>query len=168
MYCTVVFLDYLIYTFGRYKKQKTNMYLIHRKYQKEARRFSAYMVSGGAQFWSGYAAFALFDLVFGIPFWPAKITAYFIGASVNFGLERFWVFRSKKHVSRKQIEVSARKYYLLMFSNFVIDQAIVGGLREVGISPYIGQFVSAGFFTFWNYALFKFWVFRDQKAKRAK
>ncbi len=120
------------------------------------------MVSGGAQFWSGYAAFAVFDVVLGMAFWPAKIISYFLGASVNFGLERFWVFGGRK-VSKKQVKSSAERYYSLMFVNFLLDLAIVGGLRELGVTPYIGQFVSAGFFTFFNYALFKFWVFKRKR-----
>ena len=54
------------------------------KKKSEITQFTQYLIGGGAQFWSGYAAFALFDLVFHMPFWPNKILAYFIGAS-NFG-----------------------------------------------------------------------------------
>lgn len=137
---------------------------------KEAKRFTQYMVGGGAQFWSGYAAYALFDAVLGIDFWPAKIVAYFIGVSINFLIERYWVFAHKR-LGKRQLETSAERYYSLMFVNFILDLAIVGGLRQLGLTPYLGQFVSAGFFTVWNYLLFKLWVFarqRRQPAKRSK
>ncbi len=133
-----------------------------KKQKKELIRFSEYMAAGGAQFWSGYAAFALFDQIFGITFWWAKSISYFLGVSVNFFLERFWVFGQKK-ISKKQIETTASRFYSLMFVNFLIDLAIVGGLREIGISPYIGQFISAGFFTVWNYVFFKLWVFHKRR-----
>lgn len=129
---------------------------------KEIVRFGEYLVSGNAQFWSGYIAFAVFDKVLGVTFWPAKSLSYFLGASVNFFLERFWVF-GKKKISKRQIETTASRFYFLMFVNFIIDLAIVGGLRELGITPYIGQFVSAGFFTVWNYLIFKFWIFDRRK-----
>lgn len=132
---------------------------------KEAKRFGKYLIGGNAQFWSGYGAYAVLDLVFKINFWPAKILAYFIGVSVNFVIERFWAFGGKR-ISKKQVESSAGKFYSLMMVNFVIDLAIVGGLRELGVTPYIGQFVSAGFFTFWNYVLFKIWVFAKNKKQR--
>lgn len=131
----------------------------------EAKRFVKYMVGGNAQFWSGYLAFALFDAVMGIDFWPAKIASYAVGVTVNFVIERYWAFSSKK-LTHKQLQTSATRYYSLMFVNFLIDLLIVGGLRELGISPYIGQFISAGFFTVWNYLIFKVWVFG--KGKQAK
>ncbi len=138
---------------------------LKKKQIKEAKRFTEYMVGGGAQFWSGYAAYAVFDLVFHVGFWPAKIAAYFVGASVNFGIERFWVFGGKR-ISKRQVETSAQRYYVLMFVNFLLDLLIVGGLRYLGLTPYIGQFVSAGFFTVWNYLLFKVWVFTNKRHRK--
>ena len=141
---------------------------MNKKQIKEAKRFSQYMVGGGAQFWSGYAAFALLDAVLGIDFWPAKIAAYFVGVSLNFFIARYWAFGSKRF-AKGQVETSAQRFYSLMFVNFIIDLAIVGGLRELGLTPYLGQFASAGFFTFWNYLLFKLWVFRKaRKARKAR
>ena len=129
------------------------------------------MAAGGAQFWSGYIGFAVLDKILGVSFWPAKALAFIIGASVNFFLERYWVFAQKRTTTRDLSE-SAEKFYFLMFINFVLDLAIVGGLREIGISPYIGQFVSAGFFTVFNFVLFKIWVFskkrKSQKTKKRK
>lgn len=139
-----------------------------RKHKKsEVQRIAEYLVSGGAQFWSGYAAFAVFDLLFNIPFWPNRVASYGVGVVVNFYLQRFWVFK-KKTITKKETRQSAQKYYGLMFSNFLIDLAIVGGLYELaGVSPYIGQFISAGFFTVYNYVLFKFWVFGKKKKARS-
>lgn len=140
---------------------------LRKKHIKEVTRFIKYLIGGNAQFWSGYASFALFDLVFGIDFWPARIASYAVGVSVNFFIERFWAFNVKR-ISKRQVEASAQRYYFLSFVNFLLDMAIVGGLREIGISPYIGQFISAGFFTVWNYLIFKLWVFRKGTTKRAK
>lgn len=133
------------------------------KRQSEVRatikRFAQYMVGGGAQFWSGYGSFALFDAVFGWVFWQAKVLSYVIGVTVNFVLQREWVFGDRKKKSKQQ---DVAKFYVLMAVNFGIDYLIVAGLRELGVSPYIGQFISAGFFTVWNYALFNLWVFKKQ------
>jgi hypothetical protein len=41
----------------------------------------------------------------------------------------------------------------------MIDYLIILGLKKIGISPYIGQFVSAGFFWGWNFFWYRFWVF---------
>lgn len=140
---------------------------LKRRQLKEVIRFAEYMVGGTAQFWSGYAAFAVLDVLLGVSFWWAKALAYFVGVTVNFGLQRFWVFKQKR-ITKRQVESTAEKFYGLMFLNFVLDLAIVGGLREFGLTPYIGQFVSAGFFTVWNYALFKIWVFRKLRKNQRK
>lgn len=154
-------LNLICYTKTEHFNKK--MKKLQTKTKKEFRRIAEYMVSGGAQFWSGYAAFAVLDLVFKIPFWPNRVLSYAFGVIVNFYLQRFWVF-GKQKLSKKQLHTSAEKYYTLMFINFLLDLAIVGGLYELaGVSPYIGQFVSAGFFTVYNYLLFKFWVFRVKK-----
>lgn len=124
-------------------------------------QFTEYMISGGAWFWVGYAAFAFMDIVLGVSFWPAKISSYIIGATVNFLLQRFWVFNQKS--AKKDLGDSAKRYYSLMFVNFVLDQVIVGGLRALGITPYIGQFISSGFFTVWNWLWYSMWVFKKRK-----
>jgi putative flippase GtrA len=42
-------------------------------------------------------------------------------------------------------------------------------LRDAGIEPEIGQFIAAGFFTFWNYIWYKLWVFKGhERPKRIK
>jgi putative flippase GtrA len=140
---------------------------LKRKQVKEVVRFVEYMIGGSAQFWSGYLAFAVLDVLLGISFWWAKALAYFIGVTINFVLQRFWVFKQKR-ITKHQVEATAERFYGLMFINFILDLAIVGGLREMGLTPYIGQFVSAGFFTVWNYALFKFWVFHNKHAAKRK
>lgn len=145
---------------------RTNTH-ISKKSKKILIQFAEYMISGGAWFWVGYGAFAALDLVFGVAFWPAKIGSYFIGASFNFLLQRFWVFKQKKQ-NKKDLGEAAKRYYSLMFVNFVLDQAIVGGLREIGITPYIGQFLAAGFFTVWNWLWYSLWVFRKQPARPKK
>ena len=136
------------------------MPLIKKDQKTHTRRILEYFASGGVQFWTGYAAFALFDLGFGIPFWPNRVMSYGIGVIVFFILQRYWVYASSS-LTQRELFSSAKKYYGLMFTNFLIDLAIVGGLYELaGVSPYIGQFVSAGFFTVYNYLLFTFWVFK--------
>ncbi len=130
-------------------------------------QFAEYMISGGAWFWVGYGAFAFMDLALGVSFWTAKISSYVVGASVNFLLQRFWVFKQKKN-SKKDLGDAAKRYYSLMFINFLLDQAIVGGLRELGITPYIGQFLAAGFFTVWNWLWYSHWVFSKKSNKKKR
>ena len=125
-----------------------------------------YFVSGGAFFWSGYAAFAIFDSVFHLPLFVAKLLANLIGISVNYLLQDHWVFNAKQRAKQENRRTS--RYITLTVINLGIDYLIVAGLKEVGISPYIGQFVSAGFFTFWNFIWYKYWVFAAHSPKLRK
>lgn len=133
------------------------MHKLRKSQRLELIRIAEYMVSGGAYFWSGYAVFAVADQVFGWSLWWAKLAANIVGWIVNFILQRYWVFRNP-HLKGHMAQVTSR-YIVLSLVNFILDYFIVYGLKTIGITPYIGQFVSAGFFTVWNYLWYKFWVF---------
>lgn len=128
-----------------------------KKNKKPLKEVIQYAITGGAWFWSGYAMFALCYSVFGLDIVPSKIISYLFGLAINFILERLWVFNDRK--ARKELDTVTVRYVALSAVNLGIDTGIVWGLSKVGISPYIGQFVSAGFFTVWNYAWYKLWVF---------
>ena len=119
-----------------------------------------YLVSGGAYFWSGYATFALLWSVLDWSLWWAKLTANIVGWIVNFMLQRYWVF--KNPALRGHFGDVTVRYILISLVNFVLDYFIIYGLKAVGITPYIGNFASAGFFTVWNYFWYRFWVFPER------
>jgi putative flippase GtrA len=133
------------------------------KTRKEVTRFTEYLLSGGAYFWSGYATFFFIDKILQGSFFWAKSVSTIFGWTVNFLLQRYWVFNNPK-LKRHQTEVTSR-YIIITLVDFVLDYLIVYGLKRMGITPYIGQFVSAGFFTVWNYFWYRFWVFPDKFKK---
>jgi putative flippase GtrA len=127
------------------------------------------MVSGGVYFWVGYATFALFYGIhtdsftfegLGWNLWWSTITSNFIGWSVNFLLQRYWVFNNP-HLKGKLAKVTGR-YIFITLVDFVLNYFILYGLKQVGITPYIGQFISSAFFTVWNYLWYRFWVFPER------
>lgn len=136
--------------------------------RKELKRITEYMISGGAYFWSGYGVFFFIDKILGGSFFWAKSVSTLCGWTVNYILQRYWVFNNPK-LKKHQTEVTGR-YAAITIVGFVMDYLIVYGLKEVGITPYIGQFISAGFFTVWNYLWYKYWVFPEkfQKKKATK
>jgi putative flippase GtrA len=128
-------------------------------------QFVEYMISGGAYFWSGYLVFFVCDKGFGLSLWWAKLAANLVGWTVNFMLQRYWVFRNpalKGHLAE-----TTGRYLFITGVDFILDYFIVAGLKSVGISPYIGQFISAGFFTVWNYLWYRFWVFPEKYVRPA-
>lgn len=132
---------------------------LRKKQRFELKRITEYMISGGAYFWSGYAAFFILDTILHATFFWAKSVSTLVGWSVNYVLQRYWVFNNPK-LDKHQNEVTGR-YIGVTLMNFVLDFMIVFGLKEAGLTPYIGQFVAAGFFTVWNYLLYKYYVFPD-------
>lgn len=137
-----------------------------KKSKSETNRFIEYMITGGAWFWSGYATFALLYSVLGLDIVPAKVISFIVGLTVNFLLERYWVFNGRE--ARKQLDTVSIRYIIISMVNLGIDTAIVWGLNQYGISPYIGQFVSAGFFTIWNYFWYRLWVFAQKTPPRRR
>lgn len=130
----------------------------------EVRRITEYLISGGAYFWSGYLIFFAIDKGLEGSFFWAKSVSTLGGWAVNYVLQRYWVFKNP-HLRKHQTEVTGR-YAVITIVDFVLDYMIVYGLKQFGITPYLGQFVSSGFFTVWNYLWYKYWVFPDKFAKK--
>lgn len=127
-------------------------------------QFLYYNFGGIAFFLSGYAIFSLFYGVFGWKWFFAKMAGDSVGLTLNFLIQHFVAFRKEaKKVSKKQ---QIERYVPLSIFNIFLDYAIVGGLKWLGVTPFIGMWISSLFFTVWNYFLYKFWVFH--KERRAK
>ncbi len=123
-------------------------------------QFAQYMVGGGLWFVSGYIIFALCYGVLGWSWWTAKLLADIVGWTLNYLVQRYWAFDNPL-LETQEIKVSA-KYVLLMIVNTAVDFAIVGGLKWLGLTPFIGLWVAASFFTVWNYVWYRFWVFKPK------
>jgi putative flippase GtrA len=119
------------------------------------------MAGGTLYFWSGYLIFAICYSGFHWNWFPSKITSDAIGWSLNYLVQRLWAFSDQRHLS----EIKHLGRYISIESiGFVLDYLIIGGLKSIGVSPYIGFFLSAGFFTIWSWFWYKYWVF-PEKAK---
>lgn len=125
-----------------------------------------YMISGGAYFWTGYLIFFIADKGLHWSLWWAKLASNIAGWTINYILQRYWVFKNphlKDHLGK-----TTGRYAVITLVNFGLDYLIVAGLKSAGLTPYIGQFVSSGFFTVWNYLWYRFWVFPESHAKQVK
>lgn len=118
------------------------------------------MIGGGLYFWSGYGIFALGYSLFHWGWLPAKILADAIGWSLNYAVQRLWAFSDRIHLREMQ---HAGRFITIEAIGFVMDYLIILGLKSIGITPYIGFFISAAFFTVWSYYWYKFWVFPEKK-----
>jgi putative flippase GtrA len=126
-----------------------------------------YLVGGGLYFITGYISFFVFYHSLHWTLLPATILSNIIGWIVNFFINRYWVF-THPTLKKKALKITSR-YTILTLFDFILSYLILRGLKSIGISPYIGQFISAvGFFTVWNYYWYKLWVFRTAPSKKSK
>jgi putative flippase GtrA len=126
-------------------------------------QFVKYWLGGGLEFWTGYGIFALLYSVFGLWWLWGKLAADIIGWTLNYFVQRYWAFANPKLKLNEMQHV--RRYIFIESVGFVMDYGIIGGLRSIGITPYIGFFISSAFFTVWSYLWYRFWVFPETKGK---
>jgi putative flippase GtrA len=123
---------------------------------ENTRRFAKYISGGAVYFWVGYAVFAICYSILKWDWLLAKIAADAIGWTLNYLVQRLWAFSDRIHLSEMQ---HAGRYVFIESVGFVLDYLIIWGLKSIGVTPYIGFFVSAGFFTIWSWLWYKHWVF---------
>ncbi len=141
------------------------MFHLRKKQEREVKRITEYMISGGAWFWSGYIIIVLLDDR--MPLFYANFIGNAVGITLNFILERYWVFKTSRPAT---VVVATERYAIYTAINaFLLNYFILKVLRSNGIEPEIGQFIAAGFFTVWNYIWYKAWVFKGkEKPKRIR
>jgi putative flippase GtrA len=128
-------------------------------WRKSVKQFAKYMSGGSLYFWSGYAVFAICYSLLHLWWLWAKVAADVIGWSLNYIVQRYWTFAEQHHL--REIEHLGR-YLFIETIGFILDYAIIGGLKAIGITPYIGFFISAAFFTVWSWLWYKYWVFPEK------
>lgn len=131
--------------------------------RKDVVQFLIYMVGGSVYFWSGYIVFAFCYSGLHWDWLIAKLAADVIGWSLNYVIQRYWAF-NKQSLAHHEGQTIGR-FGLVSLLNLALDYAIIASLKAAGISPYIGFFISSAFFTVWNYAWYRFWVFMGKNNK---
>ena len=128
-------------------------------------QFVFFNAGGTAFFVVGYATFVL---LYGGLHWswlPAKILGDTLGWASNFAIQYFLAFRDERQGQHPH--VVAGKFTFISLVNLGIDYAIVGLLKLVGVSPFIGLIIASQFFTVWKWFWYKSWVFRPKATDRA-
>jgi putative flippase GtrA len=121
-------------------------------------QFTYFNAGGIAFFVVGYLVFSLLYGVFHWYWLWAKIVGDTLGWSTNFAIQYFVAFREERRGHKPK--VIAGKFTAISLLNLLIDYAIVGLLKFVGISPFIGLIIASQFFTAWKWVWYKHWVFK--------
>ena len=136
------------------------------RYKKYVIQFAEYMFTGGVWFWSGYIIIVTLDNHIGL-FW-ANFIGNAVGITLNFLLERYWVFRTKRPT---KLGITTTRYIIYTALNaFLLNYFILYALQEwFAIDPSVGQFIASAFFTVWNFIWYKAWVFKGrERPKRTR
>lgn len=130
--------------------------------KKSIKQFALYNIGGVGFFATGYTVFSLLFGLLEWEWWTAKIVADLSGWTVNYLVQRFIAFRDESRAHTEKALLA--RFSAISLVNVPLDYAIVGGLKAVGVTPFIGLFVSAGFFTIWKFIWYKYWVFKPKNS----
>ncbi len=140
------------------KKQKPTA-----KSESKKKEFLEYNLAGMAFFVTSYVTLVGLDYL-GLPLWISSTVSYLLGLSVNFVLERYWVFDSSKDNSA--FAVATERYIALSAVNLILNYVVLKVLETLGVPIAIAPFLAAGIFTPWNWFWYKYYVFAKTKKKR--
>lgn len=131
-------------------------------------QFIKLQLAGNILFWGTYIGFFL---LYEFAHWSqtaALAVASIIAHAAFFFVDKKWVFH--EHEGRRKTRVELFRFIIFMGLNYFINLGIITGLSVYfDITPYIGQFISALFFTFWTFIGLKYWVFRKpRRVRKAK
>lgn len=127
---------------------------------KLAVEFIKLQLAGNVLFWGTYAGYFILHELAHWSDIPALATASLIAHALFFIANKEWVFDDK--TGRRKTGNEIVRFVLFMGLNYFINLGIVAGLKEyAGLTPYIGQFAAAAFFTVWNFIGLRFWVFQE-------
>lgn len=128
-------------------------------------QFIKLQLAGNILFWGTYIGFFLLHEVATWEEIWALATASIIAHTAFFIVDKKWVFH--EHEGRRKTHTELARFVVFMGVNYFINLGIITGLSlYFDISPYIGQFIAAMFFTFWTFIGLKYWVFRKPRRTR--
>lgn len=129
--------------------------------------FIKLQIAGNIPFWGTYLLFALLDNVFHADEFQALLVATVAAYMVFFIVDDRWVFNKTRHNRKTTTEIW--RFVVFMSLTALLTFNITWQLNELfGITPYIGQFISAGLSITWTFIGLKFWVFAPNKKKRKR
>ncbi len=120
--------------------------------------FLKLQLAGNIPFWGTYLLFAVFDQALGIGDFTALLAATIIANILFFIIDDRWVFKNTR--SHRKTTTEVWRFIAFMSFSSLLTFTITWQLLEVfGITPYIGQFISAAFSTLLTFTGLRFWVF---------
>lgn len=127
--------------------------------------FIKLQLAGNILFWGTYIGYFLLHELANWSELAALATASTIAHIAFFIADSEWVFDEKGE--RRKTPGELWRFVVFMGLNYFINLGIITGLSYYfDITPYIGQFISALFFTFWTFIGLRYWVFPQPSKRR--
>jgi putative flippase GtrA len=125
-------------------------------------QFIKLQIAGNILFWGTYIGYPIFHELLEWAELPALATASILAHGLFFVVDSEWVFNEKGRGGHERKTVNELvRFALFMGLNYFINLGIIASLSMyLHITPYIGQFIAALFFTLWTYIGLKYWVFK--------
>lgn len=123
--------------------------------------FAKLQLAGNIPFWGTYLGFWFFDQVMHLPELAGLTIATVASNIVFFIVDDKWVFTSKRgSQTQRKSHYEILKFVIFMsFTAFLSLMLTHGWSVYLGISPYIGQFLTGAVMTAWIFSGLRFWVF---------
>ncbi|RED12157.1 GtrA family protein [Pontivivens insulae] len=132
-----------------------------RSFQTEAARFARFLIVGGgvALIYAGLFFALRYWLV---PTWLANVIAFCCGVLFQYVMQTVWTFRASVRDSRQQARFLGVIVFGLVFSWLATTKMA----PVIGYGDRIGAALVIFVLPVFNFALYRFWVFRDQQSNR--
>lgn len=123
--------------------------------------FAKLQLAGNIPFWGTYLGFLFFDKAMHLPELTGLTIATVASNIIFFIVDDQWVFTSKRGPkSQRKSRYEIVKFIIFMSASAIISLVLTSTWSTYfGITPYIGQFITGGFMTFWTFSGLRFWVF---------
>lgn len=126
---------------------------------KLAVEFVKLQLAGNVLFWGTLGGTFVFNSLLGWAELSSLVVASLIAHALFFIVDKQWVFADKK--GRRKTNTEITRFVLFMGFNYFLNLAIIQALiTYTPLNVYTSQFVSALFFTAWNFLGLRFWVFQ--------
>lgn len=118
-----------------------------------------YIVVGGTAFILEYGSFLGLYYLLNMQIVPSNAASFLFGLSVSFYLNKFWAFKSDKHLLSKYSQVVI--YGVIAAFNVVVSSIGASLLvRNLDVPAFIAKVLLIMLIAIWNFLLFHFLLFR--------
>lgn len=138
-----------------------------RKLAVGAFEFLKLQLAGNIPFWGTLWISLFLDKYVGLPKFESLLIGTVLSYTAFFFISDRWVFNLSR--SKRRAITNAWRFVVFMSATAVLTFFITWTLYDkLGISIYIGQFISAAISITWTFAGMKFWVFAPTRKRAAK